>query len=206
MAACAGGFRRGRAAGCSGWHGQETGHNWVRPHGRRFDAMSLGTGSPLRNLAATCCFGAAVLLGWCCSQSPGQGQPKSQAGAAGGSNTSAKQPAAGAGATDKPADQPLSAAQRKVLDDQRRAAAGRPEEAFKGWEKPAAVLILTGEQQGYLEPCGCTENQAGGLARRMELFHQMWQKGWPTLALDVGGNLNKDRLTREQAKFKLDFF
>lgn len=154
--------------------------------------MSLGTGSALRKLAALCCFGAAMFLGWCCTEQPVQGQ-KPQPGIAGG-------------ASNKAADQPLSAAQRKVLDDQRRAAAGRPAAAFEGWEKPAVVLVLTGEQQGYLEPCGCTENQAGGLARRMDLFHQMWQKGWPTLALDVGGNLNKDRLTRDQAKFKLDFF
>jgi hypothetical protein len=153
--------------------------------------MSLGTGLPIRHLAAACCMGAAMFLGWCCSDAPGQGKPP---GAATGSPSS------------NPATPPLSAAQRKVLEDQKRAAAGRPEEAFKGWEKPAAVLVLTGEQQGYLEPCGCTENQAGGLARRMDLFHQMWQRGWPTLALDVGGNLHKDRLVREQAKFKLDFF
>lgn len=150
--------------------------------------MFSGTGSPLRHLAAAFCFSSAVFLGWCCTESPVQGQ-KPQPGAAAAGDA-----------------KPLSAAERKVLDDKARAAAGKPEEAFKGWEKPAVVLVLTGEQQGYLEPCGCTENQAGGLARRMDLFHQMWQKGWPTLAVDVGGNLHKDRLVREQANLKLDFF
>ncbi|MCA9068667.1 MAG: hypothetical protein KDA84_07080, partial [Planctomycetaceae bacterium] len=24
---------------------------------------------------------------------------------------------------------------------------------YKKWEKPAAVLVLTGEQHGYIEPC-----------------------------------------------------
>jgi len=145
--------------------------------------MSLGTGSPIRRLGAAICFSAALFLGWCCTESPVQGQGKPPA------NTP-----------------PLSAAQRKVADQKAREAAGRPGEAFQGWDKPAVVLVLTGEQQGYLEPCGCTENQAGGLARRMDLFHQMWQRGWTTLAVDVGGNLNKDRLTRDQAKLKLDFF
>jgi len=151
--------------------------------------MSLGTTQPVRQLAGVLCLGTAVLLGWCCQDSPAQGPPKPTTG----TGTGAGSP-------------PLSAAQRKVAEDKLRAAAGRPGEAFKDWDKPAAVIVLTGEQQGYLEPCGCTENQAGGLARRMDLFHQMWQKGWPTLAVDVGGNLSKDRLTREQAKLKLDFF
>ncbi len=150
--------------------------------------MALGTGWSVRHLTALVCFGGALFLGWCCQDSTAQGPGNPPAGAAGG------------------AAPPLSAAQRKVADEKARLAAGRPGEAFQGWDKPAAVLVLTGQQQGYLEPCGCTENQAGGLARRMDLFHQMWQKGWPTLAVDVGGNLNKDRLLRDQAKLKLDFF
>ncbi|QDT57202.1 Cytochrome c-554 precursor [Caulifigura coniformis] len=156
--------------------------------------MSLGTGSPIRHLGAAICFSAALFLGWCCTESPVQGQGQGKPpGVAAGQGTSSSTP-------------PLSAAQRKVAEQRARAAAGRPGEAFQGWDKPAIVLVLTGEQQGYLEPCGCTENQAGGLARRMDLFHQMWQRGWSTMAVDVGGNLNKDRLTRDQAKLKLDFF
>ncbi|HVJ69311.1 MAG TPA: multiheme c-type cytochrome [Caulifigura sp.] len=152
--------------------------------------MSSGTSLPVRPLLAFACFGVALFLGWSCQDSPAQGPAKTGSGNA-------------AAGTAKP---PLSAAERKVADDRARAAAGRPAEAFKDWDKPAVVIVATGEQQGYLEPCGCTENQAGGLARRMDLFHQMWQRGWPTLAVDVGGNLNKTRLTREQAKLKLDFF
>ncbi|MBX3442520.1 MAG: hypothetical protein KF774_08930 [Planctomyces sp.] len=78
--------------------------------------------------------------------------------------------------------------------------------AFQGWDKPAAVLVLTGEQQAYLEPCGCTENQTGGLARRADLFHQLWARKWPTVAVDVGGDLDGRRLSRDQAMLKLEFF
>ncbi len=148
--------------------------------------MSLRTLSSARRLTAFACFGAALIFAWCCQDSGAQGPANST-------------PAAGATA-------PLSRAERLAKDAQARAAAGKPDEAFKDWGTPNVVLVLTGEQQGYLEPCGCTENQAGGLARRLDLFHQMWKKGWPTLALDVGGNLNKDRLLREQAKLKLNFF
>ena len=79
--------------------------------------MSLGTGLPIRRLAAACCFGAAVFLGWCCSDAPGQGKP--QGAANGGPATNSTTP-------------PLSAAQRKVLEDQKRAAAGRPERIVIG--------------------------------------------------------------------------
>ena len=36
---------------------------------------------------------------------------------------------------------------------------------FEGWAQPQAVLLLTGRQHGYIEPCGCTglANQKGGL-------------------------------------------
>ncbi len=38
---------------------------------------------------------------------------------------------------------------------------------------PAAVLIVTGEQFGYLEPCGCTEGQIGGLLRRYDFLERL---------------------------------
>src|SRR5262245_13586942 len=39
-----------------------------------------------------------------------------------------------------------------------------------GWEKPAAVIVVTGEQHGYFEPCGCTANQTGGMSRRADMI------------------------------------
>ncbi len=66
---------------------------------------------------------------------------------------------------------------------------------FEGWNNPLAVLVLTGEQHGYLEPCGCSERQSGGLARRGDLIRQIHdERHWPMTALDVGGTLDETRV------------
>ena len=70
---------------------------------------------------------------------------------------------------------------------------------FTGWSKPAATLVLSGEQHGYIEPCGCAEHQSGGFARRHDLVKQLQSKGWPLTSLDVGGTVNR---SRAQSKFK----
>ncbi|MGQ0634192.1 MAG: multiheme c-type cytochrome [Planctomycetaceae bacterium] len=70
-----------------------------------------------------------------------------------------------------------------------------------GWTRPEAVLVLSGEQHGYIEPCGCSLNQLGGLSRRADLVRQIRERGWPVLPLDVGGLVNNP--TRRQAKLKL---
>lgn len=60
---------------------------------------------------------------------------------------------------------------------------------FEGWSEPKLVLFLTGQQQGYIEPCGCTglENQKGGLARRQSLLRDLREtRGWNVVPLDVG--------------------
>ena len=67
----------------------------------------------------------------------------------------------------------------------------RPE-LFAGWGKPEVALFLTGEQHGYIEPCGCTglTNQKGGLMRRHTLLKQLRDdRGWDVLALDVGNQV-----------------
>lgn len=60
---------------------------------------------------------------------------------------------------------------------------------FEGWDKPALAIVLSGEQNGYLEPCGCAglENQKGGLSRRWTMLAERRQAGWEVLPLDVGG-------------------
>ncbi|WP_254507083.1 multiheme c-type cytochrome [Anatilimnocola floriformis] len=60
---------------------------------------------------------------------------------------------------------------------------------FEGWPTPKLVLFVTGQQQGYIEPCGCTglANQKGGLARRQTLLSELRdKKKWPVVAVDVG--------------------
>jgi hypothetical protein len=75
---------------------------------------------------------------------------------------------------------------------------------FVDWPKPDVVLFFSGEQDGYLEPCGCAglENQLGGLKRRFTALTQMRNKGWPVVAMDLGG---QERYTGVQAEIKFDF-
>ncbi|MEI8017610.1 MAG: multiheme c-type cytochrome [Schlesneria sp.] len=71
-----------------------------------------------------------------------------------------------------------------------------------GWDKPAIAFLLTGEQHGYLEPCGCSETQSGGMARRADLVRIVTQeKGWELVGLDVGGTLKRSR-RQDQIKFE----
>ena len=73
---------------------------------------------------------------------------------------------------------------------------------------PAAVLLITGEMDGYLEPCGCTENQIGGLLRRYDFLERLRKQNWPVASFDLG-SLTKDPAAArggfEQAKFKFDY-
>lgn len=55
------------------------------------------------------------------------------------------------------------------------------------WPTPAAALLVSGEQNGYLEPCGCTSGQLGGLKRRHELCERLKSQGWNLVPIDLGG-------------------
>jgi hypothetical protein len=59
------------------------------------------------------------------------------------------------------------------------------------WQTPSAVLLVSGEQSGYLEPCGCTSGQLGGLIRRHELCERLSKRGWNVVGADLG-SLIKD--------------
>jgi hypothetical protein len=68
-------------------------------------------------------------------------------------------------------------------------AAPKTPELFKRWPagKPDVVLLLTGEQHGYNQPCGCSEPQYGGIARRWNFIEkELKGRGWPIVALDLG--------------------
>lgn len=82
--------------------------------------------------------------------------------------------------------------------------AAPPAEAlFEGWDQPTAALILTGDQHGYLEPCGCSEKQSGGFARRAAMFHELRDsRKWNVVGLDVGGTLKDKRAQRTQSQAK----
>ncbi len=72
---------------------------------------------------------------------------------------------------------------------------------FADWPEPKYVFMLTGRQNGYLEPCGCAglTNQKGGLARRHTLYEQLVEKGWTVLPFDAG---NQVRRYGRQAEIK----
>ena len=67
------------------------------------------------------------------------------------------------------------------------------DELFSAWPVPKWVLIVTGNQQGYIEPCGCTglDNQKGGLARRHTLLNHLASRNWPVLCVDVGNQVRR---------------
>ncbi len=63
---------------------------------------------------------------------------------------------------------------------------------FQGWPKPDVALVLSGQQHGYLQPCGCTRPQYGGLARRYNMLQALRQRGWPVVAVDLGDVAQKN--------------
>ncbi len=72
---------------------------------------------------------------------------------------------------------------------------------FPNWPKPILVIVATGEQHGYFEPCGCTANQLGGMSRRAGLFDQLKSLGWEVRGIDVGGLSQR---TGPQAQLKFE--
>lgn len=71
------------------------------------------------------------------------------------------------------------------------------------WPAPALVLAITGQMHGYIEPCGCSPKQSGGLARRADLIRQLREeKKWPVLGLETGGVLDHERADRKQSLLK----
>lgn len=69
---------------------------------------------------------------------------------------------------------------------------GTSKKLFADWPKPVAALLISGEQDGYLEPCGCTSGQLGGLRRRYDLIRHIRETDqWPLALVDLG-SLVKD--------------
>jgi Cytochrome c554 and c-prime len=64
---------------------------------------------------------------------------------------------------------------------------------FPGWptdKKPDLILMLSGQEHGYLQPCGCSSPQLGGLARRYNFLQNLRGRGWPVVAVDLGDLLD----------------
>ncbi len=53
-------------------------------------------------------------------------------------------------------------------------------------EPPSVVVLYTGGTESHLEPCGCYQEQSGGLPRRAYAVEQIRKHGFPTLLVDAG--------------------
>ncbi|RKU18754.1 hypothetical protein C6503_08860 [Candidatus Poribacteria bacterium] len=51
---------------------------------------------------------------------------------------------------------------------------------------PSVVILYTGNTRSHLEPCGCYQEQSGGLPRRAYVVEQFRKHGFPTLLVDAG--------------------
>src|SRR5947208_864484 len=64
-----------------------------------------------------------------------------------------------------------------------------PQQLFEKWpqdRQPDLVLILSGQMYGYLQKCGCSSPQKGGLERRYNFIQSLRARGWEVVGLDVG--------------------
>jgi len=57
---------------------------------------------------------------------------------------------------------------------------------YTKWEKPLVALIMTGQMHGYINPCGCSVPQYGGLERRYNFIDSLKIKGWDVVGIDMG--------------------
>lgn len=76
-----------------------------------------------------------------------------------------------------------------------------PKPLFKDWPTPKLAIVLTGERYGYLEPCGCTQNQTGGVSLLANLVKKIEDRKWPVTAIDLGGLVKRNR-RQSQIKYE----
>ena len=57
--------------------------------------------------------------------------------------------------------------------------------------QPAVALVVSGQLDGYFEPCGGALGQTGGLIRRYELIERLRRQDWPVLQIDLGGLIHR---------------
>ena len=70
----------------------------------------------------------------------------------------------------------------------------------KSSEPPAVVILYTGGTKSHLEPCGCYQEQSGGLAEaRLSVVEQIREHGFPTLLVDAGNIFDGRRKNRHKA-------
>lgn len=78
--------------------------------------------------------------------------------------------------------QPIAAAP----EDKEPVKLGIPAGKFDGWGNPELAIVLSGQTFGYLQPCGCSSPQYGGLVRRYNLVKMLEKKNWKVVGIDLG--------------------
>ena len=107
-----------------------------------------------------------------------------------------------------PSVAPSASDKAPAKDEPRAANVAHGSKHFADWPRPEAALIISGEQLGYLEPCGCTEGQLGGMLRRYRLVEELTQeRKWPLTLVDLGSLVKNPATARggpDQSKIKLN--
>jgi hypothetical protein len=60
---------------------------------------------------------------------------------------------------------------------------------FDKWptdRNPDVVIVVSGQMYGYLQKCGCSHPQKGGLERRYNFIESLTARGWEVIGLDLG--------------------
>ncbi|MYK18340.1 hypothetical protein F4055_09280, partial [Candidatus Poribacteria bacterium] len=57
---------------------------------------------------------------------------------------------------------------------------------LRSGESPSIIILYTGGTKSHLEPCGCYQEQSGGLPRRAYVVEQIRRQGFPVLLVDSG--------------------
>ena len=64
--------------------------------------------------------------------------------------------------------------------------------ALESGVPPSVVILYTGGTESHLEPCGCYQEQSGGLPRRAYVVEQFRTHGFATLLVDAGNIFDGD--------------
>lgn len=76
---------------------------------------------------------------------------------------------------------------------------------FTGWQKPDFVIVLSGQTHGYLQPCGCSYPQLGGLVRRYNFLEWLkTNKGWTVIPLEMGDIMAPKSQQPQQTEIKFE--
>ncbi|MGB7343668.1 MAG: multiheme c-type cytochrome [Pirellulaceae bacterium] len=120
------------------------------------------------------------------------------------SNSPSEPMAINAPSTSTPRNESIGGLKRITDDGAAAIPAEFAAEDYSTWAAPDVTLFVTGQQNGYIEPCGCTglEKQKGGVARRYTFIKQLKAQGWDLFLVDAG---NQVRRVGRQASMKLSW-